>query len=137
MVALALSLMLCAAPGTGPQRIEFPGKVERGDSVSFTARRLVPGRNYLFLATGICIQVQRGGGHVRTVKRPYADASVVGFSAQIAGGPEHPLAAGPNVVNFVAPSRDVVIKVFDKGIPTSHRCTFDWFAVEGRKEQHP
>lgn len=131
MVALALSLLLCASPGAAPKRIDFEGKLERGESLAFTARGLVPGQSYRFLATGRCIQVLRNGGSLRTVKRPNADASSVGFSARIAGV-DHPLAAGANEIPFVAPSRDVAIKVFDTGIPTSHRCTFDWFAVEAR-----
>jgi hypothetical protein len=133
MRALALCLILSAAPsnsGESRTRITLGGKVGRGESRTFTARGLVPGRSYVFLATGTCWQILHGGGQGRSVKRSYADASVVGFSAQIADGPERALVAGPNSIEFVAPSRNVMIKVFDRIIPGSLRCVFDWFAVE-------
>ncbi len=131
MVALALFLMLCAAPAgpaAGPRHIELGGKVERGESLTLRARGLVPGQRYRFLADGACRPVSRDHAPSR---RPFDDPSVVGFSAQI-GGAEYQLVAGPNTIDFTAPSRDVTIKVFDRGLPSSYRCSFSLFAIDAR-----
>jgi hypothetical protein len=125
----------------------YPGRIGRRGRTTFTVEGLIPGRRYVFLATGNCKRTSKVVEHEGWERRRYqvrrkrTDAAVSGIDFRVSFGsqPSRSIVVGQNGgldrsrISFVADASEMQVTVFDESslqFDDEASCDVSDFAVE-------
>jgi len=130
------------APRSGEVIAKFPNSIQRRGKDELKVRGLVPGRPYVFRATGTCERelkefTDEEGNVYR--RRGLADVFGLDFRVQFGSSASRSLSMGTggkreeNRIEFVAEEAEMRIRVFDESsVDDDVACTLDGFSVVAR-----